>query len=380
MKKILHVLISHIDLDGYGANFLFRKIGFDNVLEFNFDNGESIENGVDEVYDAILKFNNENFAESGDPETYIFIVDICPSKEKLMKLASIPTVNTIHIFDHHMTNVPKTEGVPKAVTNFKTKHDNGSVASGTSIFYEAMLRSEIERPFGYDHNGYIGTLVKYIACYDTYEWKNMGHEGKLCKELQTFFMMFEDKEEFLQFMLNQPHRAYIADLDGQYQHVFDGSIQMMVKQKLIAEQKYIDTILNDPNAVYIGNIFYDTDRPIMDSDNKVQVGWEQESHSAAFYIHDKRLGSMSEIANQYLVKNTNIDVFVAIDLRDKSFGFRTIRDDINTAVLFAEPNGGGGHPKASGCPMDSSIASQYLRDFVWYQIKGDWVHEQRSDS
>lgn len=349
MKKLLKILISHIDLDGYGSNILFRQVGFDDIMEFNFDNGESIENGIDEVFDAILRFNNENFAEHGGAETEIFIVDICPSKEKLEMLAQIVSVKAIHIFDHHMTNITKTEGVNKVTATIVTKHDDGSVASGTSLFYEAM--QERYHPFCTDFSHYISTLVKYIKCYDTYEWKNMGNEGLLCKELNVFFNMFENKNDFVDFMLNKPHLTHVSQFK-EFQHVFDEAIQLIVKQKLMTEQALIDEILNDPDSVYHGTLMeYHNDGP-------------GEKYNVVYYIQDKRFETISELAFQYLTKYEDVDVFIGIDLKTKVFGFRTIKEHINTAELFAKPIGGGGHPKASGAPLFRRYVSDAIARFI----------------
>jgi len=67
-----------------------------------------------------------------------------------------------------------------------------------------------------------------------------------------------------------------------------------------------------------------------------------------------------ELAVQFLTKHPQFDVFVGVSLTFKNLAFRTIREDIDTAEIFAKPGGGGGHPKASGCPIPEDAINQVL--------------------
>lgn len=358
MRKQLKVLISHVDLDGYGANILFRYMNFDNVMIYNFDNGPSIENGIDVVYEDIRHYINSNFA-SGGVDVEIFIVDICPSREMLTLLAQLVCVRCIYVFDHHMTNQEKTIDVDKVIAEFRTTslNDRKVVASGTSIFYDFLN----EKYSFTDTCNYISTLVRYISCYDTYEWKKMGNEGLLCKELNVFFNMFENKEAFVDYMLTQPAVFHISPFNG-LQHVFNGTSQLLVRQKMLIEQSIIDSVLNDPNSIYRGIIL---------QSETGGIGYTR--YKAAYYIMDNRLDSISEVGNQYLVKNVDIDVFVGIDLRNKTLGFRTIDPTINTAEFFAKPLDGGGHPKASGAPLPENYVSDVLEKLIRDTVGGSFV-------
>jgi oligoribonuclease NrnB/cAMP/cGMP phosphodiesterase (DHH superfamily) len=68
--------------------------------------------------------------------------------------------------------------------------------------------------------------------------------------------------------------------------------------------------------------------------------------------------NISELAFQFLTKNPEIDVFVGINIGGGELGFRCIRDDLDTGGIFAKPMGGGGHPKASGCPLPETLIEE----------------------
>jgi nanoRNase/pAp phosphatase (c-di-AMP/oligoRNAs hydrolase) len=76
--------------------------------------------------------------------------------------------------------------------------------------------------------------------------------------------------------------------------------------------------------------------------------------------------NISELSYQFLSKHPDIDIFVGINIGGEGLSFRCIKEDIDTGLLLAKPNGGGGHPRASGCPIPANIKREVLDMILEY--------------
>ena len=70
---------------------------------------------------------------------------------------------------------------------------------------------------------------------------------------------------------------------------------------------------------------------------------------------------VSKYADWFLSNNPQYDIYVGINPKDGIISFRTQRDDVNVAKMFAEPLGGGGHPKAAGANIKGEFEDIYKK-------------------
>ena len=77
----------------------------------------------------------------------------------------------------------------------------------------------------------------------------------------------------------------------------------------------------------------------------------------------------SDLAHSFLDAHTEYDFMAIFNLSSNSFSFRTNRDDIDLGLEIAKPIGGGGHPKASGAPINSSLMDSIVKEITNYLNK-----------
>lgn len=332
-KMLKTVLFTHDDLDGAGCSVIF-KLAHQHLKPEEFKIIHCANGTVDKKVQELW------FLELIGPETTICFGDICPSKEFLEKI--VKSFPDLHIWDHHKTNLFAQEIYPKAY--IIPVDVDGRLLSGTSIMYRyftGLARSTM----GVDKRGdfirkssnpnVLYDFIDTIRSYDTYEWKKTNNVR--AKQLQIQFQLLGMQR----FVDKYTVRLSNAIADTSILHSWDLEY---IDAKLEQEQNLIDDI----------------------SIKNVRVVSIKE-FKAAVMITEM---NVSEIAYQFLQKYPEIDIFIGISLERNQYQFRTIRNDLDTGALIAKPAGGGGHPKASGCPIPNGLNREIL-DMLLYHIDPD---------
>lgn len=323
-----HVLFTHDDLDGAGCRIVFELAKYNMKKGAEYDIiicGNNTINGI--VLDALSK---EDYI-SKDGETEIYFADICPSLEVLRKLAD--EYKNVKIFDHHVTNFPAQNVFPNAV--IMPENNFHQMQSGTSLLYQHFVEITNTTEYGKlsAHKSLtdtgkwgklIGKFVDTVRAYDTYEFKETGE--KLPKQLQTLFFLLGMERFVNKYMerftsIQYPSESIILPND-----------MLFVDSKLEFEQRVIDNLSID-------------DVKIVDV----------KGYKTAFLLMPVA-ANISEVGYQFLDRNPDIDMLAYFSLaRGGEFSFRTQRTNLDVGKDIAEPIGGGGHPKASGAPINENL-------------------------
>lgn len=317
MKKLNSVLFTHDDLDGAGCRIIYSLANFHNDPETWEVYNSSISNLTDLIHSAIA---DQRFTE----DTEIYFADIVPVREVLEDL--VKRFNTVRIFDHHRTNVWAEFVCYGAVV--KAENKLGILQSGTNLLYEHFSQTvgdgmtKTDKTFfqcGRGNTWLQSLFVDTVRQYDTYEWKENGNI--LAKQLQVlFFLLGMDR-------FCKRYVELLATADGSRDLICATDMEF-IQAKMESEQKRIDAFTID--NVDILNL---------------------RGYKAAFAISTIGM-NISELSYQFLHKNPDIDLFIGFSFANGGeFSFRTIRDDLDTGAVIAQPIGGGGHPKASGAQL-----------------------------
>ncbi len=331
------ILFTHDDMDGAGCRIIFETV-FTPIIRPRYEVVICSNNNIDDkVMDCI--------SERCSGDNVIIFADICCS-ESLLKFVK-DMMKYVLVFDHHLTNKYAIDILGDDAHIIHTNSD-GQMECGTSLLYKyfkTMIHPHSDRVWFEAKLQWLGksfresdidmialdTFVDMIRSYDTYEWKSSGNIN--AKKLQTLFGLL-GMEKFCEnykdlFIDSRMSECPVTEIISDEQMKF-------INAKLDNEQSIIDNFTPD-DVISVGVMGY----------------------SAALFV-GVVYANISELAYQFLTKYTDYDIFIAASLRDGGvFEIRTIRDDIDTGKLIAAPIGGGGHPKASGAPIDKSVMRSF---------------------
>lgn len=319
------ILFHHDDLDGIGCLIVFalahRHLG-DNEVQTVMVSNKNVDDKVREVLTAgIIDLN-----------TVIVFTDICPGKELLETL--IPKFPKLYLIDHHKTNLYTKELLSTAII---IPEIEGKLESGTSLtyhFYSEIAQRDPGDPRGLffkNHFNLVDEFVDTVRSYDTYEWKETNNI--LAKKLQTLFHLLGAQRFAAKYIGRFENLLNVRPED-------DGMLishedLFFVEAKMEQEQRLIDSITIDDVVVV-----------------------DIKGYKTAVRYSSGGM-NISELSHQFLSRYPEIDVFLGISIIGGDISFRCIRDDLDTGALMAKPMGGGGHPKASGCP----IPEEFIKEF-----------------
>lgn len=323
MKK---VLFTHDDLDGAGCRILYEiahnESGYVKGKDYTVVNCSN-NNVNDKVKEAIDD-------KVVDEDTDVSFGDISPSLEILEELMKV-TKEKVHIWDHHRTNFPCTSVVPWAV--IIPENELGKMECGTSLMYQYFCMAELRNVY-YDKSVFITSklislFVDTVRSYDTFEFKETGN--MLAKRLQTLFFML-GMETFCS--------KFVSRLTDGSEMMISSSEDEFIDAKLEAEKRVIDSI---------------TIKDIMDVNVR--------GYRTAFLMFPAG-ANISDLAYKFLQNHPEFEMFASFSLSNGGeFSFRTQKEDLDVGAVIASPIGGGGHPKASGAPVQ-----QYIKDMLFNEL------------
>lgn len=301
---MIRILVTHTDLDGAGCYVVFSVYYADES-----GNITVICSGIEKIDENIRKIiDSEDFDKDN---TEIIIADICPTKSMLTEM--IERGINFRIFDHHASSKWATQMTDKAVI---TSENN---QSGTSLLYQYLCTCDNGQSFGSIPG--LDEFVDTVRSYDTYEWKQTNNIK--AKDLCILFFLLG---------MNRFTDEYIKRYSS------SGSIHVYETDLIYpGHQPYIDSKKEQTQAI-IDATTPDRIMTIMVNDRKVAV---------MFFMDGM---DTSELSYQFLIKYTEYDVFLTINMGGKNIQYRT-QSDIDLTEEFAIPMGGGGHPKAAGSPI-----------------------------
>ena len=320
MRKIL---ITHGDLDGAGCEIIFRLYYPDRI-------NAAIIHGYQEDINLKTKqiLGNPNITPS---DTEIYIADICPDRPLLEEMSSRGF--TIHLLDHHQTNSWAKEVVKTAVVSDMQSDSGASLLKGylSLINHESSNKIETKE---------LEEFIDAVRSWDTWDWKRNNYFApkQLCS---LFFMLGYDR-----FVAHYLERFTDSKWQGAPlllpEHLF------FVDAKIESEQRSIDELTLDK-----------------------AIQKEIKGYHCAIFLG---IFNISEASYQFLKKHRfDIDIIININLLRRTISYRTLKDDIDVATVFAEPLNGGGHSKAAGSsiPMDkiNHIVNYILDDSSKLQKK-----------
>ncbi len=336
--KVFH--LSHIDLDGYGCQYL-THLAFDDVSFYNANYGPEVSARLKEIISDIKKFNCEN--------NTILITDLnLTPKEALWIEKEAREVNaSLILLDHHITGQISSE-------KHKWYHLDISHC-GTWLTYDWL-----QKQYNFDTNGELMDVVDAINDVDMWHSKNDYFEyGKVmmsmvssAKEINRI-MFQKDDIRYKHFLIDNAKKL-LSSSDANIK--LDDSVHALKKEFFKCDKN--DT-KDNLIASYISSLL---------SSNKERFTINYKGYKGLLGYN---IGNSSIIGNTFLVQNPDYNFYMDINFR----GIFSLRgnDSVDLSQMASLIGNGGGHKNASGGKIED-----YRDSFVYEDVK-DFVQRYIND-
>lgn len=315
-KPALIKQFSHTDLDGVGSALILRSI-LKETQGYSEENYLSVgysEPGLDGTIDKhVLEFIETN----DEPITELYITDICPSDDALVKLAAYCQEKEIkwHIFDHHVSSIAVNDAYPENASIIVADDTTGLKHSATSVLFKILLGKMPTELFDDAKWGDLAHVADIVRCYDCWDW-----------QLNPKAAYKEEAPEFNNLFYFYSWNKRIAFL----QKVIDNGLGLLEDYAEITEA------LNEKEADYVKN-----------KSEKAQFG-RLDGKTFAYTFGEQYTSVLGNALAKLTHPETNQEVDFSIVIVGKGVSLRTNNDDIDLSVIAQRFFNGGGHKRASG--------------------------------
>jgi len=334
VSKLYH--LSHIDLDGYGCQYLTSK-NFNDISLFNANYGPEVQARLSEIVTLIKS------SDITDNLILVSDLNLTPKEARWIEEEAKKVDAKLLLLDHHITGKKSAE--EHKWYNLDTNY------CATKLTYEWL-----KREFSFDEQNRFQKLVESINAVDMWHSDHEFFEfGKVMmsmiagsKEIGRIIFSQEDSEL----------KRYLIETAYQYINQDDSHIKL------------------DDNAYKLKKDFFLRDQNDT-KDNLVAkyitslLGNQKER----FTIHYKKykgvlgynIGNSSIIGNKFLVENSDYNFYMDINFR----GHFSLRGNgtLDLSEVAQKIGNGGGHPNASGGKVEN-----FKDSFVYSDVK-EFVQE-----
>jgi len=329
--------LSHIDLDGYGCQFLTTK-HFTDITCFNANYGPEVIAKLEEIIKSIER---NKFLHSKADEHLILVTDLnLTTKEaNWLEREAMRVGAKIELLDHHITGKSASE-------NFAWYHLDSSRCA-TALTYHWL-----KKYYDFDPTNRHSDIVKTINAIDIWVADDEFFEyGKVC------LGMISGAKEINRTLFDTQDRSYKLALIAKAEEfvgIEGGNI-------------LLDDALHGTKKAFFFQGHNDTKDNLVASYITMLLTKEKAKLTITYRGYKGLLGynvgSSSLIGNAFLIANPEFDFYMDVNYRG-NFSLRG-HDRVDLSLMASEIGGGGGHYNASGGKIDG-----YKDSFVYSQVKG----------
>ncbi len=326
--------LSHIDLDGYGCQYLTTKV-FDNIKCYNANYGPEVTQKIEEILSDIEK------AEDIKPLILITDLNLTTKEANALEKSALKLGAKIVLLDHHGTGA-------NAAEKFAWYYLDTSKCA-TVITYNWL-----KEHFGFDEAGEEEAIVEAINAIDIWvEDSKYFPYGRVllgmisgAREVNRTVFANEDREYKLHLISEAKKILANSNLEDA-PVILDDALHKIKKDFFITSKNDTkDNLVAD----YVTEILT-KNRDLMSVKYKDKIG-----------ILTYSTGNTSLIGNNFLIKNSDYDFYMDVNARG-GFSLRS-NNKMDVSKMAEEVGKGGGHPNASGGKIED-----YKNHFVYSKIR-----------
>ena len=338
--------LSHIDLDGYGCQYLTNKV-FENIKFYNANYGAEVTERLEQIYNDIetLKENNKDIK----PLILITDLNLTTKEGNQLEKKAIKLNSKILLLDHHATGANAAERF--AWYNLDTSK------CATTITYNWLKEFH-----NFDTTNEYEPIVESINAIDI--WVD---SSKYFNYGRVLLGMISGAREINRVVFANEDRDFKLQLIEEAKEVLDNNslddAPIVLDDKLhFVKKEFFKKSKNDTKdnlvASYITDILT-KNRDIMSVEYKGKKG-----------ILTYSTGNTSLIGNNFLVSNDDFDFYMDVNSRG-NFSLRS-NNKMDVSKMAEEIGNGGGHPNASGGKIENykdSFVYENFKEFIQEYLK-----------
>ncbi|MEY3090617.1 MAG: hypothetical protein RL113_933 [Pseudomonadota bacterium] len=334
MKQYIYHL-SHIDLDGYGCQYLSQKC-FDTIECYNANYGPEVTARLTEI---IKKIEQDRFLH-GDIEPLILISDLnLTTKEgNWIESEAVRIGAKLQLLDHHATGANAAERFAWYTLD--------TTRCATLITYHWL-----QQHYAFDPLNTYKQIVQAINAVDIWLSDDPLFEyGKVmlgmisgAKEINRILFPHEDRAFKLSLIDDAAKKIDTPNAPIQ----LDNDLHQMKKAFFRAQE---DNTKDNLVSFYVTNLL---------TQEKQRLTIHYRGYKG---ILGYNIGNASIIGNACMVQNDDYDFYMDINYRG-NFSLRS-NNKMDVSAMAADIGNGGGHPNASGGKIDT-----YKDSFVYAEVR-----------
>ena len=346
MQQIHH--LSHIDLDGYGCQYLTTRC-FDHITCYNANYGPEVKARLEEIVEEITQ-NRLSAKETKAPLILVTDLNLTSKEANWIEREATRIGAKLQLLDHHATGAGTAERFAWYLLDTKR--------SATKITY-GWLREH----YDFDPEGKYADIVKAINAIDIWLSDDEYFEfGKVClgmisgaREINRILFPAEDRA--LKLSLIDKARGFVTEKEGNI--LLDDALHGSKKAFFVAEKN--DT-KDNLVAAYVTRLL---------SQDKARLTIDYRGYRGLLGYN---VGSSSLIGNTFLLANPDYDFYMDVNYRGH-FSLRS-NNKLDVSKMAAEIGNGGGHPNASGGKIEN-----YRDSFIYARVRAfiqNYIDEKTS--
>jgi len=346
MKQPYIYHLSHIDLDGYGCQYLTTKC-FDSVACYNANYGPEVTARLEEM---IGQIEQDIFLQGNDTERLILITDLnLTTKEgNWIEKEAVRIGAKLQLLDHHAT------GANAAERFAWYKLDTSRCA--TLITYDWL-----QQHYGFDTQNEYADIVKAINAIDIWKDQDPYFEygkvmlGMISGAREINRILFPDEDRAFKLAMIEAAKARIGKQDAPI--LLDDDLHQIKKAFFNkGENNTKDNLV----AYYVTDL-------LTKEKQRLTIHYKEYKGILGYNV-----GNTSIIGNTFLVNNPDYDFYMDVNFRG-NFSLRS-NNKLDVSQMAAQIGNGGGHPNASGGKIEG-----YKDSFVYKEVKDfvqNYIHEK----
>ncbi len=335
--------LSHIDLDGYGCQYISTKY-FENIKCYNANYGSEVNQRLEEIISDISK--EKEFNPDLKPLILITDLNLTTKEGNALEKEAIKIGAKIVLLDHHATGQSASE-------NFAWYYLD-TTRSATKITYDWLKNS-----FGFDKDGNYEAIVEAINAIDIWVDDSPYFEfgrvllGMISGAREVNRVVFANEDRDYKFWLIDSARRVLQEYSIEESPIeFDDKLHFIKKEFFKGEK-------NDTKDNLVAN--YIT-KILTKNKDKMSIEFEGKKGILTYST-----GNTSLIGNNFLLKNEDFDFYMDVNSRG-NFSLRS-NDKVDVSLMAQKIGNGGGHPNASGGKIEN------YKDYFVYSKLRDSIQE-----
>lgn len=331
--------LSHIDLDGYGCQYLTTKC-FDTIECYNANYGPEVTARLEEM---VKKIEQDKFIQGDSIERLILITDLnLTTKEgNWIEKEAVRIGAKLQLLDHHATGANAAERFAWYIL------DTNRCA--TLITYDWL-----QQHYGFDTENKYADIVKAINAIDIWKDQDPYFEygkvmlGMISGAREINRILFPDEDRAFKLAMIEAAKARIDKKDAPI--LLDDDLHQIKKAFFNkGENNTKDNLV----AYYVTDL-------LTKEKQRLTIHYKEYKGILGYNV-----GNTSIIGNTFLVNNPDYDFYMDVNFRG-NFSLRS-NNKLDVSQMAAQIGNGGGHPNASGGKIDGykdSFVYKDVRDFV----------------